>query len=117
LVSIHSNAAGNGTDWAAGRGWEAWTSKGKTKADELADCLYEAAKEAFPDMKTRTDYTDGDADKEENYYILRYTHCPAVLTENFFHDNKEDVEFMLSPKGHAAIVKCHVDGIMKYIEE
>jgi N-acetylmuramoyl-L-alanine amidase len=117
LVSIHSNAAGNGTDWAAGRGWEAWTSKGKTKADELADCLYEAAKEAFPGMRIRADYTDGDADKEENYYILRYTKCAAVLTENFFHDNKEDVAYMKSAAGKAAIVACHVNGILAYINK
>ena len=39
LVSIHCNAAGNGSDWMSARGWEAWTSVGKTKADKLATCL------------------------------------------------------------------------------
>ena len=36
LISIHCNAAGNGSDWMQARGWEAWTSIGKTKADKLA---------------------------------------------------------------------------------
>ena len=43
MVSIHCNAAGNGSDWMIARGWEAWTSVGKTKADKLATCLYDAA--------------------------------------------------------------------------
>jgi N-acetylmuramoyl-L-alanine amidase len=116
LVSIHSNAAGNGSAWMQGRGWEAYTTVGKTKADELAECLYDAAKECFVGMKIRTDTKDGDSDKEAGLYILKNTKCPAVLTENFFHDNKEDVEYMTSAAGKAAIVKCHVDGIMKYIE-
>nr|DAT77576.1 MAG TPA: MurNAc-LAA [Caudoviricetes sp.] len=28
--------------------------------------------------------------------MCRDTKCPAVLTENLFQDNKEDVEFLLS---------------------
>ena len=41
--------------------------------------------------------------------------APAVLTENFFQDNKEDVEFMQSESGKKAIVRCHVNGIINYI--
>ena len=36
LISIHCNAAGNGSNWMQARGWEAWTSVGQTKADKLA---------------------------------------------------------------------------------
>ena len=39
LVSIHCNAAGNGSQWMNARGWEAWTSVGQTAADKMADCL------------------------------------------------------------------------------
>lgn len=42
LISIHVNAAGNGP-WMNARGWSAWTSKGQTAGDKLADKLYEAA--------------------------------------------------------------------------
>ena len=45
LISIHCNAAGNGSNWMQARGWEAWTSVGQTKADKLADYLYGAAEE------------------------------------------------------------------------
>lgn len=115
LVSIHCNAAGNGSDWMSARGWEAWTSVGKTKADKLATCLYEDAEHCLPGMKMRKDMADGDPDKESQFYILRHTNCPAVLTENLFQDNREDVEFLLSEKGNRAIVSLHVWGIMKYL--
>ena len=115
LVSIHCNAAGNGSDWMSARGWEAWTSVGKTKADKLATCLYENAEYCLPGMKIRKDMTDGDQDKESGFYILKHTKCPAVLTENLFQDNKEDVEFLLSEEGKLAIVNLHVWGILKYL--
>lgn len=115
LVSIHCNAAGNGSDWMSARGWEAWTSVGKTKADKLATCLYEGAEHCLPGMKMRKDMADGDPDKESQFYILRHTNCPAVLTENLFQDNREDVEFLLSEEGKRAIVSLHVWGIMKYL--
>lgn len=115
LVSIHCNAAGNGSDWMSARGWEAWTSVGKTKADKLATCLYEDAENCLPGMNMRKDMADGDPDKESQFYILRHTNCPAVLTENLFQDNREDVEFLLSEEGKRAIVSLHVWGIMKYL--
>ncbi len=115
LVSIHCNAAGNGSDWMSARGWEAWTSVGKTKADKLATCLYEDAEHCLPGMKMRKDMADGDSDRESQFYILRHTNCPAVLTENLFQDNREDVEFLLSEEGKRAIVSLHVWGTMKYL--
>ena len=116
LVSIHCNAAGNGSAWMQARGWEAWTSAGQTKADRLADCLYAAAGQFLPDMKVRKDTTDGDADKESNFYILKHTKCPAVLTENLFQDNMEDVDFLLSEEGKKSIVETHVIGIINYLK-
>lgn len=114
LVSIHCNAAGNGSQWMNARGWEAWTSVGQTAADKLADCLYKAAEET--DFKIRKDTTDGDPDKEGHLYILKHTKCPAVLTENLFQDNKEDVAFLLSEAGKETIVRLHVKGIINYLK-
>ena len=115
LISIHCNAAGNGLQWMSARGWEAWTSVGDTNADMLATCLYDAAEKAG--FKMRKDMTDGDPDKEGHLYILKHTLCPAVLTENLFQDNREDVEYLLSEEGKEQITKLHVDGIIKYIRE
>lgn len=116
LVSIHNNAAGNGLQWMQACGWEAWTSKGQTRGDKLAECLYDAAKRYLPaGTKIRTDVSDGDSDKESNFTILYRTRCAAVLTENMFQDNREDMEWLLSNAGRDAIVKLHVEGIKKYI--
>ena len=59
--------------------------------------------------------TDGAPDKEGHLYILKHTLCPAVLTENLFQDNKEDVEFLLSDEGKQTIVDIHVEGIEKLV--
>lgn len=114
VLSIHCNAAGNG-DWMNARGWSAFTSKGQTRADVIANFLYAEAERQFVGHKIRKDMSDGDPDWEEGFYILRKTVCPAVLTENFFMDNRDDVEYLLSPEGRAAIVATHVNGIENFI--
>lgn len=116
-VSIHVNAAGNGTKWMNATGWSAYTSVGLTAADKLAECLYDAAKKNLKNKKLRTDYSDKDSDIESNFYVLKHTLCPAVLTENFFQDNKEDVEFLTSDIGFHQLVRTHVEGILKYISD
>ena len=107
LVSIHCNASKNG-EWGKARGWSAYTSKGKTKSDELATMLYAEAEKKFAGQIIRKDFSDGDPDWEEAFYILRKTKCPAVLTENFFMDNEQDVTYLTSDKGRDAIVRTHV---------
>ena len=114
LISIHVNAAGNGSKWMNATGWSCYTSKGQTQSDKLADCLYQAAIKNFPGKRIRTDFSDGDSDWEENFYILRHTLCPAVLTENFFMDDL-DLEFLQSKAGKQAIVDTHVEGIIDYL--
>jgi N-acetylmuramoyl-L-alanine amidase len=83
-VSIHVNAAGSDGKWHNATGWEVYTTPGETKSDKLATYLYNAAKYNTKDKKMRTDYSDGDPDKEAHLYVLKNTICPAVLTENFF---------------------------------
>ena len=116
FVSVHNNAAGNG-QWMRARGWEAWTSKGQTMGDRLADCMYDAAVKHLPKgTKIRMDMTDGDRDKESNFTVLHRSKCAACLTENLFQDNREDVNFLLSDPGREAIVSLHVEGIRRYVE-
>ena len=116
LISIHVNAAGNGTQWMNATGWSCYTCKGQTQSDKLADCLYETAIKNFPAKRIRTDYSDNDPDWEENFYLLRKTLCVAVLTENFFMDNKSDLEYLQSITGKRAVVNTHVEGILEWLE-
>lgn len=132
-VSIHVNAAGSDGKWHNAGGWCAFTTVGTTKADALAECLYEFARvrlAPYADIMDkgkkhgdyspaqrpfRIDKSDGDSDLESNFWVLRKTTCPAVLTENMFQDNKSDVNFLLSNSGMLAIVALHADGICKYL--
>ena len=115
LISIHANAAGKGDKWLDATGWCAYTTRGNTRADTLATCLYDAAKFHLPGQRIRTDYTDGDPDLEADFYILRRTLPPSVLVENFFMDSRPDYDFLLSESGQQAIVNLHVDGIIRYL--
>lgn len=116
-VSIHVNGIGCDGKWHDATGWEIYTSPGKTDADKLATCIYEAAKVNLKSAKkVRTDFSDGDADKEANFYVLKHTNCPAVLTENLFQDNKSDVEYLTSDEGFHAITRLHIEGILNYIK-
>ena len=117
LVSVHANAAGNGSAWMNARGWSCYTSKGKTKSDQVAECLYDAFEEEFQDRKIRKDMSDGDRDWEENFYVLQKSKCPAVLLENFFYDNREECAWMLQEETKKRIASAAVKGIIKYIKE
>ena len=116
LISIHVNAAGDGSQWMNATGWSCYTCKGQTESDRLADCLYKAAKQILKNQVIRTDYArDGDADWEENFYILRHTHCPAVLIENFFMDNKQNLAYLLSQEGRREIIETIILGIETWV--
>ena len=115
LVSIHVNAASDGTKWMNASGWSVYTCKGRTSSDKLADCLCESAIKNFPGRRIRTDMSDGDMDWEENFYILRKSLCPAVLTENFFMDSHSDLEYLQSKAGKQAIIDTHIEGIIEYL--
>lgn len=116
LVSVHANAAGNGSAWMNAKGWSCYTSKGKTKSDQVAECLYDAFEAEFQDRKIRKDMSDGDKDWEENFYVLQKSKCPAVLLENFFYDNREECAWMLQDETKRRIAGAAVKGIIKYIK-
>lgn len=131
MISTHVNAAGSSDKWMSARGWSIWTTKGQNNSDKLATCLYEAAKNniekdssyvsQFKNEKVqkpiRTDFSDGDADYESNFYITKGSNCPAVLVENMFQDNKEDVKYLESWNGFNRIVQTLVEGVDIYAKK
>jgi N-acetylmuramoyl-L-alanine amidase len=114
LISIHNNAAGNGK-WMSARGWTCWVSNNASEnSKKLAQLLYSEAEKlglqgnrSIPKEKYWS----------SNFYILKNTKMPAVLTENMFQDNLDDVAYLLSDKGKQELVQLHVNGIQKYIEQ
>lgn len=117
MVSIHCNAAGNG-QWLNARGWSVWTTRGQNNSDKLATIMYEAAvKNCISNPRFRKDMSDGDVDWESNFYIIKGANCPCCLVENFFQDNKEDVEYLLSDTGREEIINTHIDGIKEWVRQ
>ena len=113
-VSLHVNASGNG-QWMKASGWEIFTSPGQTKSDVLATCMWNAANIYLNgESKMRSDWSDGDPDKEAAYMVLTKTKCPAVLVENLFMDNKEDLNILKSDIGFITLERIIIEGILNY---
>lgn len=110
LISIHINASGNG-GWKSANGWSVWVSNNASmKSREFAQILYaEAEKLGLKGNRS----TPNERYWTSNFYILKNTNCPAVLTENMFQDNKDDVEFLLSEEGKNKITELHIEAIKK----
>ena len=111
LISIHGNAAAN----EKAQGLEVFTSKGQTKSDVLAEHLIDCLAQELPAMKMRKDTTDGDQDKEANFYILRKTKCPAVLSENGFFTNRSEAKLMMTVEYKKKIAQAHFDAVLRYL--
>lgn len=113
LISVHVNAAGGDGKWKSARGWSGWVAQESSeKSKLLAQLLYaEAEKRKLKGNRCvpATKYCTAP------FYITTNTSCPAVLTENLFQDNKDDVDYLLSEKGKQEIVALHFDAIKKYI--
>ena len=130
MISVHANAAGSNDQWMSARGWSAWTTRGQNNSDKLAEYLYDAAETLMKNdiiikasyagetkqKMIRTDLTDKDRDLESDFYIIKHSNCPAVLTENFFQDNKKDVEILESKHGIDLITDIHAQGIINYVK-
>ncbi|HUU34181.1 MAG TPA: N-acetylmuramoyl-L-alanine amidase [Vicinamibacterales bacterium] len=110
FLSVHANAGG-------GTGWEVWTSRGQTKSDEIATVFARHAAAYMPDMVVRTDYDDGDPDKEADFYVLRHTRMPAVLVEFAFMDRLDpDCLALMSERGRDHFAAMTINAILE-IEE
>ncbi|WP_294611887.1 N-acetylmuramoyl-L-alanine amidase [uncultured Bacteroides sp.] len=115
FVSIHCNAMGSGTEWMSARGWSVFVGgNASQKSKILARKMAEVA--LTKDVKVRQPskqclYWTADL------YICRKTNCPAVLVENFFQDNREDVDFLLSEAGKQCVADIVMEGILKYLRE
>jgi len=108
-VSVHAN----GFNKESAHGWGVYTSVGETKSDKIAQVLFNKAEAEFPDHKMRKDTRDGDADKEANFWVLRKTIMPAILSENFFMTNREESRLLLSEEGRDRIAKIHFEMIQE----
>lgn len=113
LVSIHNNAAGTDGKWHDASGFSVFVSANASKnSKRLAQIFTECAQELGL-MGNR--YVPAEKYWVQSLAMTRDTLCPAVLTENLFQDNREDVTLLLSDEGRQKVAKLHVTSIIKYI--
>lgn len=106
-LSIHANAGG-------GHGFEVFTSPGITKSDYIANIFAEEFKNEFPDRRIREGARVGFFNKEANFFVLRRTYMPAILTENFFMDNFDEFKNILNTRqGRQKIIDFHIKAILR----
>jgi len=104
FLSIHGNAAGI----ESARGIELYTSPGETVSDKIATYYFNRLKTLG--WKMRTDYCDGDPDKESKFYVLTQTPMPAILFELGFYSNKNEALLMMQDDIQMQIANLIADG-------
>lgn len=112
FVSIHCNSAEN----SAAKGYEVWTSPGQTEGDKLATCIFRQIAGIFPELQGRTDYSDGDPDKESRFYVLVNTEAPACLIELDFISNDAEATLMANSTWRDLYARAIARGITDYFK-
>ena len=102
-ISVHGNAATD--DWSSASGVETFCYPGSTTGHRLSDVFQKH-------LIDQTGWRDRGV-KEANFYVLRKTTMPAILTENGFFSNKQQCEQMLSAEYRDKIAEAHVQAILE----
>ncbi len=110
FISIHCNSAAN----QCAEGFEVWTSPGNTLGDKLATCIYGQIAAEFPDRIGRTDYADGDPDKESHFYVLIHTDAPACMVEMAFISNDEEAALLADAAWQDRYARVIARGVTDY---
>ena len=105
ILSIHANAGG-------GYGIEGFTTKGITGSDAIAEKFLKNLETDLP-TDYRFDYTDGDRDKEANYWMLRKPIGRAFLIECGFMDQSKDYANLWDP----VYISKLVDSLFRSVKE
>lgn len=111
FISLHSDALGTAEKWYDANGYSIFTSVGDTKSDKYAKVFEEVAKEKLEPYKKKVRGL-----YEKNFYVLKHTICPAILLEQLFYSNEEDLEFLESDEGVKVLVDIIVEAIKRILD-
>lgn len=101
LISIHSDAAGNGKEWHSAKGVTTFIfDRAGKKSQQFADIIHTNI------IKEVGSLTKNRGIKRANFQLLRDTACPAILLELGFHTNKEEVKLIQSKEWHQKVAKA-----------
>ena len=115
-LSIHSNAgpAASPNDWTPNsvNGIETWyyhgSKKGRKVASIFQNHLIDATKWTSRGLKSRS---------RNQFYVLRKTRMTAVLTENGFYNNRQQVQELMKEEVRQKIAEAHVKAILEIERE
>lgn len=114
FISIHANAAPqkHKDGWETARGVSVHTCKGcSAKSESLARHILDCAvKDGYKGNRANGFCKD-------NFYVVKNTLCPAVLVENLFYNNKEDLKILMSKEGRQKITEYIYKGLMNFLNE
>lgn len=112
FISIHSNAAPkkHKDGWETARGVSVHTSKNcSEKSEQMARSILDCAvHDGFKGNRSN-------GFQKDNFYVVKYTLCPAVLIENLFYNNKEDLKILMSDEGRKKITEYIFRGIINFL--
>ena len=108
LVAVHSNAYGDGRHFTVPRGIETYYHESSKAGKRIA--------EMFQENLVQVTGWRNRGIRRGNFQLIRDTSMPAILTENGFYTNREQLEYLLDPDWRRRIAEAHVEAIME-IEE
>ncbi|MEL7222259.1 MAG: N-acetylmuramoyl-L-alanine amidase, partial [Bacteroidota bacterium] len=115
FVSIHANAAPaqSSKHWAADsiKGIETWFFHGSKKGQKLAS-IFQRHLIDFTGFNNR----HLKSQPNRQFYVLRKTRMPAVLTENGFYNNKREAQQLMRDDVRQKIADAHVAAILELEE-
>ena len=103
-ISVHANASKDG--WDSANGIETYCYKFGGEGEKLAKSVHAQLIKGSPQRDRGV--------KEGNFYVLKETKMPAILTENAFMNNKDEVKLLLSDEYRKECAKEIYQGICDY---
>tara|TARA_R110000751_G_scaffold76521_2_gene154360 strand:- start:119 stop:736 length:618 start_codon:yes stop_codon:yes gene_type:complete len=111
-VSVHANAFGNGREFNGANGTCTFHHIKSSKGKRLAESLQRWLSDLTP-LRSRGVRSN---DTWANFYVLRKTHMPAVLSENGFMTNFDDALALMDPDVRQGVANAHF-AMIQEIEE
>lgn len=116
VLSYHANACTMTGEGGKATGTVAYTTRGVTRSDAMADIFLAKVRQYFPDRRILKDFSDGDGDWEANFTVLT-SKWPSVLIEVGFMDNEDDLKLLKSEDWNKVMRAAIVDAIVQIDRE
>lgn len=108
FVSLHSNAAA-GSGWSSAKGWSIYLYGPGGRREQAAQDILEQVRAAGITVRsTPIVYAP-------ELYVLKHTKAPAVLIENGFHTNQDEVSLLKEAAYRQKLAVAEARGILEYL--